>query len=228
MLTTIEKITDQKILSSSKMEGNTNTSITTMGIQNISKTTSPKQHTLFWGSSYDRGLDILLKLWPLILEKYPDATLHVCYGWDLFIKGYSNNPERMNWMQRMNEEMKQQGIIHHGRVSKKELEEIRNICGIWAYPTYFPEINCITALECQRNGVVPVVMDYAALIETVQSGVKVSGDIYDKKVQENYLKTLLELMGDEKKWVEEAKKGREFTYKISWDQVSKDWSKHFE
>lgn len=59
------------------------------------------RHKLFWGSSYDRGLDILLNMWPKIIEKYPDTLLVICYGWDMFIKGYANNPERMNWMERM-------------------------------------------------------------------------------------------------------------------------------
>lgn len=182
-----------------------------------------KRHTLFYGSSYDRGLDILLKIWPKVIETYPDATLHICYGWELFDKGYANNPERMAWKEKMSKLMEQKGIIHHGRVSKSELEAIRKKCGIWAYPTYFGETCCITALDCQNDGVVPVTMDYAALSETVQSGIKIKGDIYDPETREEYLKALLDLMGDWVRWEADRIDGKEFADNWTWDKVAKKW-----
>ena len=187
-----------------------------------------RQHNLFWGSSYDRGLDILLPMWNKIKEKYPDATLHICYGWDLFDKGYANNPERMNWKERMNKQMQQAGIVHHGRIGKDEVKKLREKCGIWVYPTYFPEINCITALESQREGCVPSVVGIAALLETVKSGVIVQGDIYEDEVQEEWLEKLLELMGNEKKWKEEQEKGKEFTKNLAWENIAKEWANYFE
>lgn len=184
-------------------------------------------HKLFYGSSYDRGLDMLLKLWPKIKETYPDAELHVCYGWDLFDKGYANNPERMAWKDRINKLMEAPGITHHGRLSKNELAKVRQSCGVWAYPTYFGETCCITALDCQRDGVVPCVIAYAALKETVQSGVKVEGDIYDPETQDEYLKQLLALMGDKTQWMIEQVKAQAFAEQYSWDQIAKRWEACF-
>lgn len=186
-----------------------------------------KNHKLFWGSSYDRGLDILLSMWPKIKEKYLDATLEICYGWDLYDKGYADNAERMAWKEKINALMKQPGITHHGRVGKERLSEIRKTCGIWTYPTYFAEINCISALEAQADGVVPVTMDDFALKESVGSGFKIKGDIYDKGVKEEYLKTLLNLMGDEKLWEQESKKAREFAKDYSWDRIADLWATEF-
>lgn len=182
-----------------------------------------KQHKIFWGSSYDRGLDILLFMWADVLDKYPDAELHICYGWNLFDTANANNPERMKWKKSVQDMMEQKGIVHHGRVGKEKLTEIRKQCGIWAYPTYFTEINCITALECQRDGVVPVTMTLAALDETVQSGVKIKGDIRKMDTQQEYLTALLDMMGDAKKWEEERKKGREFAKSYEWSKIAKDW-----
>ena len=182
---------------------------------------------LFFGSSYDRGLDIVLKLWPRIIEKFPDATLEVCYGWNLYDLGYADNEERQDWKARMNKLMEQKGITHHGRVSKKELKKIRESCGIWIYPTYFAEINCITALESQASGLVPVVTNYAALKETVQSGTKVDGDIYDDDVQEAWINALFEYMEDENKWKVESEKAKEFAKDFSWDTIASSWEKHF-
>lgn len=182
-----------------------------------------RQHKLFWGSSYDRGLQHLLKLWPKIKEAFPDAELHTAYGWNLFDAAYANNPERMAWKERMNKLMEAPGITHHGRLSKDKLRELESQCGIWAYPTDFQETCCITAMDCQLVGCVPVTIALAALKETVQSGVKVEGDIYDDETQEAWLKAVLDLMGDEKKWKAEQEKGKAWAKQWSWPEVSKIW-----
>lgn len=188
----------------------------------------PKQIKLFYGSSYDRGLDTLLFMWPEVLEKFPTAELHICYGWDLFDLVTKSNPERQQWKESVLNLMKQEGVVEHGRLGKKELKKVRQECGIWAYPTYFPEINCITALDCQKDGLVPVTMTYAALNETVQSGVKIDGDIKDLQVQENYLEALLDMMGDAKKWKEESEKAKEFAKGYEWSAIAPKWVEEFE
>ena len=188
---------------------------------------SKRQHKLLWCSSYDRGLQHLLKMWPQIKAEYPDATLDIYYGWGLFEQRYADNPERMAWKDRMDGLMTQEGITHHGRVGKEELNEATKMCGIWAYPTDFDEINCISALNCQLYGCVPCVINKAALKETVGSGIKVEGDIYDPETKEEYLKQLLGLMGDETKWKEEQEKGKKFVEGYSWSDISKKWIKEF-
>jgi hypothetical protein len=187
-----------------------------------------KQQTLFYGSSYDRGLDIFLPMWPEIKAKFPNAELNICYGWDLYDRVAVNNPERQQWKEKMVKLMHQEGIIHHGRVGKKELKEIRSKCGVWVYPTYFPEINCITALDCQRDGLVPVTMDFAALTETVQSGFKVNGDINKPEVQKQWLDKLLEVMSDKVLWTKESKKAQKFATKFYWNRIADEWIKEFE
>ena len=186
-----------------------------------------RQHKLWWQSSYDRGILYLLKMWPKIKETYPDATLDICYGWDLFVKAYANNPERMKWKDRVDELMKAPGITHHGKVGQEELRELRKQCGIWAYPTDFEEINCIGALEAQDDGVVPCVINKAALKETVGTGVKVDGEIWDPEVRDEYLKQLLSLMGDEKRWQEESIKGPKFASNYYRQKIAKEWTKQF-
>lgn len=182
-----------------------------------------KLYKLFYGSSYDRGLDILLNLWPRIIKRFPLATLDIAYGWDLFIAGYRDNPERMDWMNRMNKLMKQKGITHHGRVGRDKLQKIRKQCGVWVYPTYFQEINCITALEAQSDGLVPVTMNSYALKETVASGIKIDGDIYDKETQDEWLKGLFKVMAHENYWKEESEKAKLFAKNYSWNHVSDEW-----
>lgn len=187
-----------------------------------------KQHKLWWQSSYDRGILYLLKMWPQIKKIFPDATLDIAYGWDLFYKAYANNPERMKWMDKVSELMTQEGITHHGKIGQDKLKELRKQCGIWAYTTDFEEINCIGALECQNDGVVPCVINKAALKETVGSGVKIDGEIWDPEVRAKYLKELLALMGDEKRWLEEQKKGIKFAKNFTREKIAKLWKENFE
>ena len=179
---------------------------------------------MLYASSYDRGLQHLLIMWGEIKKELPDAKLEVCYGWDLYDRGYQGNKQAMEWKDMMVELMKQPGITHHGRVSKSKLDEITANCDLWVYPTHFQETNCITALRSQSLGCVPVTMDLAALQDTVFSGIKIDGDIEDKDL---YLKELTALAKDPKRLAEEKVKAIEGAKAYSWDKISTEWVKHF-
>lgn len=182
---------------------------------------------IIYTSSYDRGLQHLLEMWPDIRKAVPDAELEVFYGWQLFDKFYSNNPSSMMWKERIVKLLGQEGIVKHGRLSQPELAEEMKTCGIWSYPTHFGEINCISAIKAQAYGCEPVVINYAALKETVQFGRKIDGDIYDEETKEEYKKQLIDAlknpMSEEKRqemmaWAKE---------KYSWDKIAKDWTEVF-
>jgi glycosyltransferase involved in cell wall biosynthesis len=186
-----------------------------------------KPFRMFWGSSYDRGLFHLLKMWPQVLEKIPNAELHICYGWNLFDKGYANNPYMMNWKAEMVEMMKQQGITEYGRVSKEQLNEITAKCDIWAYYCTFSETNCITALNCQKLGVVPITMNRAGLMDTVYSGIKIEEDGDEPEAKGEYLKSLIYAY-ENPEWLEEEKiKAKAGIDKYYWDNIANEWSKLF-
>lgn len=182
---------------------------------------------LWYQSSYDRGIKYLLEMWPEIREKYPDTELWVAYGWQTFDSAFADNPERMAWKKNIQRLMEQPGITHYGRVGKKKLQELRKQCDIWAYPTDFPEINCIGALEAQADGVVPCCTNFAALQESVQSGVKVQCEIEDKECQEQFVKELLDLMGDKERLEAERANGKEFAKQFTWENIANSWVKHF-
>lgn len=186
-----------------------------------------KHHKLFWGSSYDRGLDILLFMWDDIKKAYPDAELHICYGWDLFDKVAHTNPERMQWKENVEKLMHQEGVFHYGRIGKQLMKELRQQCGIWAYPTYFTEINCITALECQNDGLVPVTMTLAALSETAKEGILIDGSITKLEVKDKFQEELLGLMSDKDRWELLSKKCKKFAKDYDWSRIASKWVKEF-
>lgn len=184
-------------------------------------------HRMIYTSSYDRGLQHLLEMWPQVKEKIPDVELHVFYGWQLFDKFYKDNPASMAWKEKMVEGLSQPGITDHGRVSQPALIPELEQSGIWAYPTHFGEINCISALKAQACGCEPVVVNYAALKETVKYGRKVDGDIYDVETKTAYLNALVDAlnnpMSDEKR--EEMKQWVKDHYR--WNVIAEQWSKEF-
>jgi glycosyltransferase involved in cell wall biosynthesis len=186
-----------------------------------------KNKKLWYQSSYDRGLEHLLRMWPDIKKAVPEAELGIAYGWVTFDSAFKTNPERMNWKSQIEEMMNQADIVHYGRLGQEELRVTRSKHGIWAYPTHFEEINCIGALESQKDGLVPVVINYAALVETVGSGVKIDGDIFLKETRKKYFDALIDMMTDEKKWAEESKKAIEFAKSYSWDLIADKWEENF-
>lgn len=181
-------------------------------------------HKVFYGSSYDRGLFYLLKMWPKVLEAVPDATLEVCYGWDLFDKIQAGNPERAMWKERMQELLSQKGITHHGRVGHPELEEIISECSVWAYPTDFDEISCITAMRAQVLRAWPVVISRAALKETVIWGDKVEGDISDPETQEKFRGELTYYLKTESSQLRDTVASPNFW---EWSIIAKQWDDEF-
>lgn len=185
-------------------------------------------YACMYTSSYDRGLEHLLKMWPEIKKEVPKAELHIFYGWQLFESFYRNNPGSMAWKDKMDKMMEAKGITHHGRVSQPEIEKWYQKCGLWTYPTHFGEISCISAMKAQVWGAIPVVIDYAALKTTVQYGVKVDGDIYEPEVKENYKKELISLLTDHNRQEEIRKPMMKWARKeFPWRKVAKQWDKEF-
>lgn len=187
-----------------------------------------RRHRLIYASSYDRGLRQLLTMWPHVRRAFPEAALAIAYGWDIFDKIWAGDREAARWKARMTDLMSQPGITHYGRVGWRALAALRRHAGLWAYPTHFDEINCITALEMQRDGVVPVVMDRAALRETVGSGVRVPGDILADGVPQRFLGELLALMGDEDRWCRESQRARAFAAHFGWPTIADQWLNVFD
>lgn len=181
-----------------------------------------KDNTIFWGSSYDRGLYCLLKdIMPLVWEEVPEAKLNICYGWNTFDEMNKGNKNAMAWKDAVVKMMSDKRITHHGRVSHKKVAELMGESTVWAYSTEFDEINCITLQKCQCAGCVPVTTDVAALKERNIWGTLVKGgDIYtNKKLQKKFSDEVVKQLKDPNKIpTDEAIK------KFSWSETAKQWS----
>lgn len=182
--------------------------------------TKKKKYSVGYFSSYDRGLECLLDMWPKVVEQVPKATLDIAYGWDMFDQFYANDPEKQQWKFTMIQKLNQPGVSEHGRLSHEDLAKLMKSIQVWAYPTEFTEIHCITALKAQEAGCIPVVNVMGALDETVKSGIKLYGypNIYtDQSAQNHFIERLVGALNGDKGLTNKVPKRY-------WSDVAKVWS----
>jgi hypothetical protein len=180
-----------------------------------------KKNSVGYFSAYYRGLECLLHMWPKIREQVPDATLDVYYGWESWV-AMQGEDAFYHRMEAKFEEFKDEGVTVHGRVSHAELAQAMKSIQVWAYPTEFEEIHCITALKAQEAGCYPVVTDVAALKETVQCGDKIkTRRIYsDEYKQKKFIDAVVRALKTGATGVE--------TRGTDWSDVAKTWSSFIE
>jgi glycosyltransferase involved in cell wall biosynthesis len=147
---------------------------------------------LIYMSANERGLRILYDIWPDIKKTVPDAKLDVYYGWESFDAMNSGNPERMAWKASMQDKAtKLKDVTERGRIGQDDLNKEIFKSGIFAYPCFFPEVNCITAQKAMAGGAIPVTSDYAVLKNIIQFGEQVPMNKFDPPDIERYKKRLI-------------------------------------
>lgn len=123
-----------------------------------------------YGSSPDRGLAELLDLWPLVRNLVPDATLDIFYTWELLEAAMAKNPElrvQFGGLKSKALGMTKLGVNVRGGVDHATLAREYRTAGVWAYPTHFYEISCITAMKAMAAGLEPIAYGVGALPETL-------------------------------------------------------------
>src|SRR6185369_4325748 len=144
------------------------------------RTFAQRKPRLVYSSSADRGLDVLVGLWPQIRERVPDAELHIFYGFNVLDAVARQNPPLQDFKRGLLAMIEEQGgekagIFLRGRVGQRELADEMGKARVWAYPTAFLETSCIGAMEARAAGLPIVTSDLAALRETVgEHGVRVT------------------------------------------------------
>ena len=130
-------------------------------------------HRFIYSSSPDRGLITLLKMWPDILARFPDAQLHIFYGWEGCMKLGAVHPAWTERYRAIRDQYLvlrlQKGIHERGRVNHVTLAQEMMMSDAWAYPTGFSETHCCTAVKMRAAGCVPVTTPLAALPESAAS-----------------------------------------------------------
>ena len=158
------------------------------------------KNKFIYTSRPERGLDVLLKLWPHIIEKIPDATL--------VVSAYGSIPSNLEIA------MKTSSIIYLGKLNVERLYNEMSTSEFWLYPTHWPETSCITALEMLMSEVICLYYPVAGLVNTL-------GDYGIQVNTGSEIETIVSLT--EFKKCELRKNGREYAETCSWENRSEKW-----
>ena len=122
-----------------------------------------KKNSFIYSSSVERGFVHLLDIFPLILEKIPDATLVVCCNISPNGNIYTDILTKLDLL----EHLIGTSIFLKGRLERSLLYEEFEKAEYFLYPSTEPETFCISATEAQASGCICITTDYAALNTTV-------------------------------------------------------------
>jgi glycosyltransferase involved in cell wall biosynthesis len=194
-----------------------------------SKRIKRNPYRLIYTSSYDRGLETLLKLFPQIRHEVPQAELHIFYGWNLWDRMHAGNKKMEEKKQRILRLLQQPGVYEHGRVPQEQILDEYLKSSILAYPTEFGEISFITGMKAQALGCIPITTTAGCLDETIQFGLKVdSKDIYtDTNAQKEWVEGVLNVLENPPTEKEREEMKQWAKKKFNWDNISQQWNKEF-
>jgi GT2 family glycosyltransferase len=188
-----------------------------------------------WSSSWDRGLDNVVYLWPFIKEQIPEAELHAYYGvynWkqSCILK---NDMDGLKKIESLEKALQLPGVYAHDRVNQKQLAEEISRSSLCLYPSWFSETWGITFVECQYAGVPVICNKYAGLITTLKDSAIMlgTGDAwwpYSEEGRKQFLSETISILKDRNKWQEWSDKGRENANKYSWEKCALRWKVLFE
>jgi glycosyltransferase involved in cell wall biosynthesis len=205
-------------------------------------------YKVVYGSSYDRGLLQLLKIWPDVRAAVPQASLSVFYGFESLRarcfqlirpswKRYRGQNPVSYWRLRRATLAALQcaGARHLGRLGHLEVARQFLSAGIWAYPTAFLESHCITAMKAQAGGAFPVVIPSGALSESLEFGARTSTsaqDYADRKlpasVYEEFKDLLIANLRDSANLEPvRAAMASQARQSFSWETVACEWNTEF-
>ena len=183
-------------------------------------------------SSADRSMSVLPKLFREVKRRVPQARLQWSYGWNLFLSYGGNHPEAQQWMQQTQREMDEASIETLGHLTPAEVGKLYQRACIFAYPTDFPENDCISVKKAQACGCVPVTTDAGALTTSVQFGVKLPCKqsrerqrygIEDEETQRHWIDATVDLLNNPRKRAELAAGGMEWARQFSWPRIAARW-----
>jgi glycosyltransferase involved in cell wall biosynthesis len=190
----------------------------------------PKKNKLIYSSSFDRGLDMALHLFPKIREQVKDAELHVFYGFDTVNMMIERMPpEKAEKTTAAIKKIKDtaeatEGVFLRGRVSQEQLAMEMLEAKALFYPTQFSETSCITTLEAQAAACTPITSALAALNESVHHGFLIKPPTSEEKQQETFVSRAIWCLTNETTQPQLARTGRKNALSFHpWDNVAKEW-----
>jgi len=183
---------------------------------------------LMYTSRPERGLDVLLTMWPEMKQRRPELRLAIAHyenpGADAQMAEY------IGTLRRVAEQLPEVEFL--GPLSKKDL--YREVAGsaLVVYPAAFPEVSCISMIEAAACGTPVVTSRYCALKETVadgESGALIPGDPRGEEYQRAFVDAAAGLLEDQVRWQAMSAGARARVEKrYQWKDIAAEWEGVFE
>ena len=178
-------------------------------------------------SNYSRGLNILLDIWPIIKNKYPEATLSIYYGRNTY---NSMDDNELKLIIDKIENMYNLDVYEKGKIGHKELAKEMSNISLWLYPcNSIGETFCITSIKAQCAGMLPITTRIGALNETVCDYAFKVDSISTPTEIEFYKNLIINVMSNihSKQIYEKRLKCIKFAKKYTWERCAKIWHETF-
>jgi glycosyltransferase involved in cell wall biosynthesis/2-polyprenyl-3-methyl-5-hydroxy-6-metoxy-1,4-benzoquinol methylase len=187
-------------------------------------------NTIIHISRPERGMAPILKMWPELRKRNPNAVLKLCRYSSMYdAKGWGKVCQSFDdWTQEVQDAVG--GIVWLGELNKAQLyREIASSAVMW-YPgiANFAETSCIAAIEAQACGTPFVGSLRGALPETVPAGVLIEGDAErDEAYHEASVSAVLSVMDDCKRnavaYRDAVAYGRKHVESYTYDAIAAEW-----
>ena len=187
-------------------------------------------YKFIYSSFPNRGLLPLLQMWPKIIERYPEASLHIHSNID---GDWVNNVRKQEMDMIRNlmvqyQDNKILNIYYWGWTNKSDLANNWLSSDIWFYPCTFIETFCLTALEAAITKTFVITTDLGSLKNTVgDRGIllDVNNDIltaYNTEWQSKTLKELFKVLENRDVKNQLIEKNYNWAMNMSWENRAKD------
>ena len=185
---------------------------------------------LIYSSTPFRGLDVLLRAFPLIRAAVPECKAKIYSSMLVYqVPREKDSYHALYNLCRMTE-----AVNFVGSVGQNLLAEAMNQCDVFAYPSTFPETSCIALMEAMASGCIIVSTTLGALPETAGGfGALLDPPVESGRLAEIYAqfaaRTIWDAYKHPEQWVARLDEQRAFALKnYSWGARAKEWEELLE
>ncbi len=177
---------------------------------NFQKSVKKIKNKFIYCSNPDRGLDILLKLFPKIQEKITDATLDIYFG--------EIDEKLLNIIKTLD------GVKFHGRIQEDLLCEKMMEADVFFYPNRSHETFCINALNALASGCIVIARKFSGIVNTVNNhGILIYGNPEEDTWQQTALQFIFNILDNEKVKLDIQEKARSYGKQQTWEKSANKW-----
>lgn len=142
------------------------------------------QITLGYTSTPFRGLELLVDIFPIIQQHFPDVKLKIFSSMKVYQVTEDEDKARFGKLYESLDHL--EGVEYIGSISQPELAKELKKISVLVYPNTFPETSCIAVMEAMASGCHIVTSDLGALPETTAGFatlIPIDNDLHQFKIR---------------------------------------------